>query len=101
LRSKIQQLEEQDRELLKLQELNGDLGLEVQNLTKQLEKERTDRQKVETELSDRENEVQHLRRDLPGKAGKIYNHIKPLLAKKAPVNLLTKLEEILRERIEE
>jgi chromosome segregation ATPase len=127
LRSKIRQLEEQDRELLKLHERNGDLGLEVQNLNEQLEKERTDREKVEGELSDLKQECEKLQlensdlkqksaaanKDLPDatdvkqepartsdlsyKAAKVLNFFKPLLNKKAPTDLLPKVEEILEE----
>lgn len=52
LRSKARQLEEQDAELLKLHERNGDLGLEVQNLKEELGKERADREEIEAQLSE-------------------------------------------------
>ncbi|EGK83440.1 hypothetical protein MicvaDRAFT_0012 [Microcoleus vaginatus FGP-2] len=52
LRSKSRQLEEQDTELLKLHERNGDLGLEVQNLKEELEKERADRDEIQAQLSE-------------------------------------------------
>lgn len=52
LRSKSRQLEEQDTELLKLHERNGDLGLEVQNLKEELGKERAERQEIEAQLSE-------------------------------------------------
>jgi len=52
LRSKSRQLEEQDAELLKLHERNGDLGLEVQNLKEELGKERADRGEIEAQFSE-------------------------------------------------
>ena len=52
LRSKSRQLEEQDAELLKLHERNGDLGLEVQNLKEELEKQRADREEIEAQFSE-------------------------------------------------
>lgn len=66
MRAKIRQLEEQDRELLKLHERNGDLGLEVQNLNEQVKKERTDREKAEGELSDLKQECEKLQLENSG-----------------------------------
>jgi hypothetical protein len=54
LRSQSRRLEEQDQELLKLHERNGDLELEVQNLREQLEKERASREEIEAALEQNE-----------------------------------------------
>lgn len=51
------QLAEWDKELDQLHERNGDLGLEVENLREQLEKERASREEVEAQLSDREGKL--------------------------------------------
>ncbi|MEG3960134.1 flagellar alpha dynein [Microcoleus sp. herbarium2] len=47
-----QQLAEWDKELTQLHERNGDLGLEVQNLTEQLQKERADREELQQEFDE-------------------------------------------------
>ena len=58
------QLAEWDKELNQLHERNGDLGLEVQNLTEQLETERADREEIEVELTDREEQMRQLLSEL-------------------------------------
>jgi chromosome segregation ATPase len=52
LKEAQKQLAEWDKELNQLHERNGDLGLEVQNLKEQLEKECASREEIEAELSD-------------------------------------------------
>lgn len=56
-----QQLAEWDKELNQLHERNGDLGLEVQNLAEQLEKERADRKETEDAYWDMEETLAELR----------------------------------------
>ena len=82
------QLVEWDAELNQLHERNGDLGLEVQNLKEQLAITNRDRE---------ENQKSLPASDLSDKAAKVLSFIRPHLAKKVPVNLLSKLEEILGE----
>jgi chromosome segregation ATPase len=71
---------------------------EVQEVRSQLEKERANREEIESELS-------HLKQnsapasDLSDKAAKVFSFIKPLLPGKTklPSNTMSKLEEILGE----
>lgn len=90
MRSKTRQIEEQDAELLKLHERNGDLGLEVQNLKEQLA----------IAIRDREESLKSSpASDLSDKAAKVLSFIKTLLPVKTrlPSNTMSKLEEILGE----
>jgi regulator of replication initiation timing len=88
LKAANQQLAEWDAELNQLHERNGDLGLEVQNLKEQLAIASRDRE---------ENIKSSPASDLSDKAAKVLSFIRPHLSKKAPANLLSKLEEILGE----
>jgi uncharacterized coiled-coil DUF342 family protein len=58
-----------------LHERNGDLGLEVQNLKEELQKERADREEIETELSELKQKSAAASRDLP-EAADLYNQLK-------------------------
>ena len=58
-----------------MHERNGDLGLEVQNLKEELEKERADREQVEAELAEVKQNLAPASRNLP-EAADLLNHLK-------------------------
>jgi DNA repair exonuclease SbcCD ATPase subunit len=85
----------------------------LDELEAQLEAERADREEIENELSDLKQKSATANKDLPDatdvkhesartsdlsdKAAKVVSFFRPLLNKKAPTNLLAKVEEILEE----
>ena len=86
------QLAEWDKELDQLHTRNGDLGLEVQNLTEQLAKERDDRKEIEAQLSDLRKNSAAASRDLP-EAAELFNQLKA--KRKKPKTDIPELEVIL------
>jgi uncharacterized protein (DUF3084 family) len=110
VRAKNQQLQ---IELGNLEAEREKLSQELASVRSQFEKERADRKQVEAELAELKQKLAAANKDLPDatdvkqesartsdlsdKAAKVVSFFRPLLNKKAPTNLLSKVEEILEE----